>query len=939
MWWRTSLLLACLWAAQAGPLEFGRQALQQALKERKLAAGSLRVRTELDAGPPESYRIAPGLISGSDLRGLMYGLLEAAEQIRQRGRLWACQARPATPIRGIRWFLHNRELEQAWFYSEQYWLDFFALLARCRFNRFNLVFAHQTNYLAPPYPFWLTLHEFPENYVPGLSALEQERNLRMLQFISQAAADHGIDFTLGIWEHNIQRGMTPTVVGLAPHNIGPYSYAALKKILLACPAIRSVQLRTNIESGIGVEEQVPFYRDWVFRAIREVGRRVTLDLRAWALARGMIEAAQASGLPLRVSSKYWAEHLGRPYQPAETFPGYSYLDLLRKPRSYEFFWEVWALGSHRLLLWGDPEYVRRAISTFTLSGSAGFEIDPPLAQKGFGNRAGRWGIFTAAHQDKCWWRWEFERYWFYYLLWGRLAYDPKTPDAVWLSEFQRRFRAAAADALAAYRAASAVLNEIVAVHMADPNMYVWPEVNPGGLIDAYIETRPSDWRYVASIGEAVENRLKGVASAKQTPHETAAKLREAAERIEQAVARVRSRPGPVPREWSASEPDFVALAHLARYHAHKQIAAYELAWYYRTGDGAALENARRELEAALKVWEGLVRLTDGLYPEEMAFGPQDVGHWKDRLPYVRHDLETIAERERVWRDFGRFDFGFDFGAAPEPPKTGALYRRDPYLWAHNVEPRFRAVGPETVYSEETGYGWVSAGARQARALPLAPYVEIRAIAKGPRQLPANVLYGDWIEGQGAQAFRVRTGEGVFRVSILAPEGAAERRLLEARNGYLDVIFPEGKWRASGVVIQRDAPAPPSALPPLPKRGPRPSIMHVPVRTATAGKPLRLSLQISPAPPGLTTRLYYRPLNQLARFKSLESKGAAPVFVIPGEDVTAEWDLMYYFEVIAPGGAWFHPDPARATPYYLISVSSEQAGAHRLRSEVFPAASR
>ncbi|MGB9605821.1 MAG: hypothetical protein ACPL88_08090, partial [Bryobacteraceae bacterium] len=590
----------------------------------------------------------------------------------------------------------------------------------------------------------------------------------MLRFIAEAAADHGIDFTLGIGQHNVHAGQAPTVVGLTPSNIGPYSYAALRRILAACPGIRSIQVRTDAESGIAREDQIPFYRDWVFRAIREAGRRVTLDLRAWSLARGMIDAAQASGVPLRVSTKYWAEHLGRPYQPAETFPGYSYLDLLKKPRPYEFFWEVWALGSHRLLLWGDPDYVRRAVPTFRLSGTAGFEIDPPLAQKGYGNRPGKWGIFTAAHRDEAWWKWEFERYWFFYLLWGRLSYDPKTLEAVWLDEFQRRFGSAAQAALEAYRAASGVLNEIVAVHMADPNMYLWPEVNPGGLIDAYIEVRPSDWRMVAAIPEAVENRLKGIASAKQTPLETAARLQQIADSIQQAIARVRAQPKPPSREWLASEPDFQVLAHLARYHAHKQLAAYELAWHYRTADEAALKRARREIEAAQGIWESLVQLTDGLYPEEMSFGPQDWGHWKDRLPYVQHDVQTLAERERVWKEFGRFDFGFDFGATPGPPGDVALYRRDPYLWRHSVAPRFQAVGPQTPYTPERGYGWASNGERKVHALPLTPYAQIRAVSKNPQALPANVLYGDWVEGRGAQTFRIRTGPGRFRVCILTP---------------------------------------------------------------------------------------------------------------------------------------------------------------------------
>ena len=39
---------------------------------------------------------------------------------------------------------------------------------------------------------------------------------------------------------------------------------------------------------------------------------------------------------------------------------------------------------------------------------------------------------------------------------------------------ESRFGASAADVMEAYRQSSRVLNEIVAVHLADPNMYLWP---------------------------------------------------------------------------------------------------------------------------------------------------------------------------------------------------------------------------------------------------------------------------------------------------------------------------------------------------------------------------------------------------------------------------------------------------------------------------------
>jgi hypothetical protein len=45
-------------------------------------------------------------------------------------------------------------------------------------------------------------------------------------------------------------------------------------------------------------------------------------------------------------------------------------------------------------------------------------------------------------------------------------------------------------------------------------------------------------------------------------------------------------------------------------------------------------------------------------------------------------------------------------------------------------------------------------------------------------------------------------------------------------------------------------------------------------------------------------------------------------LIPGADISAKWDLMYYFEVLnKEKGGWFEPDPAVATPYYVVKVES------------------
>src|SRR5579883_374506 len=97
------LTLAFLLAAAlpAGPVDFGLNEYKSALAARNL---KWKIAYEVTSDPPESYRIEPykyggAHVTGGDLRGLMYGLLEAAEQIRTTGRLKQVHANPTTMSR------------------------------------------------------------------------------------------------------------------------------------------------------------------------------------------------------------------------------------------------------------------------------------------------------------------------------------------------------------------------------------------------------------------------------------------------------------------------------------------------------------------------------------------------------------------------------------------------------------------------------------------------------------------------------------------------------------------------------------------------------------------------------------------------------------------------------------------------------------------------
>ena len=474
-------------AVWAGPVDFGLAEVNAALASRNL---KWKIKYELNLEGPETYRIEPygyggGHVTGGDLRGLMYGLLEAADQIRSGGRLVLAHATPAIPLRGVRMFIENGDLSKD---SEDFWRAYFQTLARSRLNQFSLIFLS-----ANPFPFLVDVAGIPE--VKGAAA-QRDRNLHMLRFISQTAAEYAVDFTLGFWETS------------EPAETGKYAHDALLKLLAECPAIRSVELRPRSAGAAA-------YRDTVFKALHEVGRRVALDPRGALLDPAMQKTAAEAGVALRIPSKSWPP---------------------------------------------------------------GFEIDPPPG---------------AGHE-------------IFYWMWGRLGYDPKTKPPRGIP------------AAAEYRAAAQIVSQLRNALLAAPDAYLWPDIRPASIAPEAAD-EPRD--FVATIAEAVHDRIGNVASAKQTPLETADLLSSASLGLEKSAI-----------------PDFQLLAALARYHSHRLRAAYYVEMFDQLKNPAALDRAGQEWKDALEAWK----------PEETSAGessPEDGRAFESAIEQRRQAADLDPARE------------------------------------------------------------------------------------------------------------------------------------------------------------------------------------------------------------------------------------------------------------------------------------------------------
>src|SRR5215469_4728392 len=204
------------------------------------------------------------------------------------------------------------------------------------------------------YPFVVSVPGF-NVHASGVPGAERDRNLETLKYISDQAAAHGLEFQLGIWMHGYQWINSPNpnhvIEGLTAETHGPYCRDALAAVLRACPKITGVTFRVHGESGVP-EGSYAFWKT-VFEGVTRAGRTIEIDMHPKGVDQNMIDVGLATGMPLKLSPKFWAEHMGMPYHQADirdqaiphgrtaqglmalstgsrSFTRYGYADLLRE---------------------------------------------------------------------------------------------------------------------------------------------------------------------------------------------------------------------------------------------------------------------------------------------------------------------------------------------------------------------------------------------------------------------------------------------------------------------------------------------------------------------------------------------------------------------------------------------------------------------------------
>ena len=677
-----------------------------ASQDAPVASATLQRASVQPSRKPESLALVastfegrPGVLAcASDARGLMYAVRELADRVRHASDpIRALQPSkplvetPFTEVRSIgRLFVSDVE-DRPWLEDPEFWPPYLAMLAAQRFNRLHLAFGIgydslegvTDSYLLFAYPFLLSTPGYSVR-AAKLADEVRDRNLQRLQFISREAVAHGLEFQLGIWTHGYQWADSPhasyTIEGLTPETHAAYCRDSLAALLRACPDISGVTLRTHGESGVR-EGSYAFWKT-VFDGAARCGRKVEIDLHTKGLDQKMIDGALATGLPLRLSPKYWAEHIGMPYQqtairelemPREhahpegfsalstgsrSFTRYGYADFLREDRPYSLMYRVWP-GTHRMLLYGDPLTTAAHARAFKFCGGNGAEVFEPLSfkgRRGSGLSGGRCAYADPSLKPTRDW----EKFLYTYRLWGRLLYSPEADPEHWRRYLRKEFNEDAASVEGALANASRILPTLTTAHMPSaandtyvPELYTNQPIADASAHHPYGDTpspkvfpnvSPLDPQMFCNCTALGEELLAQKRTAQYSPVEVAQWLDDLAATATKHLAKAGGQAAQSNAQWRRVVTDVQIQAGLGRFFAAKLRSATFYALHAHSGSRTALERALQEYRRARALWADVAQGPGNSYVRDITIGPlpHQRGHWLDRLPAMDADIAAMA---------------------------------------------------------------------------------------------------------------------------------------------------------------------------------------------------------------------------------------------------------------------------------------------------------
>jgi hypothetical protein len=638
----------------------------------------------------EAFALTPSRlaldIEGGDARGLVYGALAAVEELRKGTRLERIRGRREAPrleFRGVKFntpwdtYRPSSALDQHYATARDvgFWEAFLDMLVENRFNAISLWTLHPFTYMIRP-------RSFPEASPWTPAELEDWR--RLYRDIFRLAKERGLDTYVVHWNIFVSEAFAKAH-GVARQNFYPHYYVPgdtseiVKRYLRECVAQTLEEYPDldgfGVSHGEGMADMTPLERQhWIDEVLvagmLDAGRPVKLIHRVPfssgtssepGVSRNVEEVTRAAieRLGSRFSGPIWVE-MKFNWSHAFSTPrlvkvhggrlGDTYFS--PPPANYKVTWTA-RNEDFFALRWGVPDFIRQHVAR---NASAPYVGGYFLGSETY---IPALDYFTAVGAPVKW-TWAFERQWLFYKLWGRLLYDPATPDAVFEAEFVRRYGPQARHLLRAYSLASATQLRLGSLYDSRWDFTLYGE---GFLalqgdhtkyisVDQLIRQPVMDPDYV-SVADFVAALGSGAAFPpdRVTPPALAALLERDNRQALRMVAGIDTR---ADASLLYEVADVQAWAHLGLHLAEKLRGAVALQTFRQRGGPKRQAAAVAHLGRALAHWDEVVRITRPLYRDmklthynhnSFAANDRNLFHWALIRDEVAADL-AIARAAR-----------------------------------------------------------------------------------------------------------------------------------------------------------------------------------------------------------------------------------------------------------------------------------------------------
>lgn len=624
-------------------------------------------------------------VTGGDQRGLIYGSLSMVEDLENGITLRQIKARsehPHLPFRAIKfdlpWDTYRRstalDLHIATCKDLKYWEAFFDMMVANRFNAITLWNLH-------PYTYMIKPKNFPE--ANPFTAKEMKEWQELFHGIFRLANERGLDsyiFPFNIFvspafakahkvatdnpDHDFFFGKADT-----SEIIKRYTRECVTQLLQEYPELSGMGLtHGEYMGGMVPAERDEWMNETIIEGMRLAGRksklvhRIPLSANTGSGGSTSIETERLTRKVLEtegnlefIEGPVWAD-LKFNWSHAHSSPklikihGGKVHDALFKPEPSNYKITYTARNEDFFCLrWGVPSFVREHINLNSPSYVGGYFLgsETYIPAKDY---------FTKPGIDVSW-KYAFERQWLFYKIWGRLLYNPATPDTIFQAEFIRRYGKQAKNLLEASSLAGTTPLRFASLFDFTWDFTIYSE----GLmaldskvkrveyvsVERLMKQPVTDPAYVSVLDYVTTTTAGGTFYKNRITPPVLIQMLESD--CNKALELVKNIPTAHNNALMYEVADIKAWANIGLHLAEKLKGAVALQTFKLKGGEANRQNAVQHLQSALKYWDEVIAITRPIYNDMplVHYSEEDGKYWKlnDHLRFHWEKLRPAVEKD------------------------------------------------------------------------------------------------------------------------------------------------------------------------------------------------------------------------------------------------------------------------------------------------------